>query len=120
MPKLKKTAPRKPREPSPEKEVVKLKHHEFEVTPLDIPAEQPTGAIIRSKEPKDATPEETTKSKKPKKEKPKKKEIKINPLVAEDGEDDQPVEEVERKPRDPIAVPAAAVQKKHSDIEKES
>ena len=120
MPKLKKTAPRKPREPSPEKEMVKLKHHEFEVTPLDIPAEQPTGAIIRSKEPKDATPEETTKSKKPKKEKPKKKEIKINPLVAEDGEDDQPVEEVERKPRDPIAVPAAAVQKKHSDIEKES
>ena len=114
IPKLKKTQPRKPKEASPEKEIFKLKHHEFEPKPLEVPEEKKTDTLLNEIEPepiKDKT--------KAKKTKPKVKEVNIKPLVPENIEElDQPTEEAERKPRDPIAVPAAAVKKKHSDIEK--
>ena len=119
MPKLKKTAPRKPKEPSPEREKVQLKHHEFEPKPLDIPKEEKSSVRLTE------TENSLLQSKKVKKTKPKgKTEVdtklikEITPLIPQSDEEDGLEEEVSRKPRDPIAVPAAAIKKDHTDIEK--
>ena len=141
MPKLKKAPPRKPKEPSPEREKVVLKHHAFESKPLDVPLEQKSSVWLpenKEKEEKDLSLKKKVKKVKPKQnkdeekqpdpeveepdkpvKKPERKVKDIKPLLAAaDEETDAPLEEVSRKPRDPIAIPAAAMKKDHTDIEK--
>lgn len=112
IPKLRKAPPRRPKDPTPERETVKLKHHDFESKPLDIPAEEKTG--IQLNIPDEALPGKDKKVKKIKKKIPKE----INPLIPQSDEDELVTEEVERKEKDPIVKPAAAITKKHADHEK--
>jgi len=79
---------------------------------LDIPAEEKTG--IKLKITDEALPDKDKKVKKIKKKIPKE----INPQIPQSDEDELVTEEVERKEKDPIVKPAAAITKKHADHEK--